>query len=722
MRTLTFGFPSIFACLVLGATAVAAETVFWVSPAGKDQNDGSKAAPVATVARAAELVRSARVARPAEAVTVWLGEGTYPLLDGFAFGPEDSGTAAAPVVWRGVERARVRFIGARPVGLDRLSPVRDPALLARMVKEARGKVMELDLTSEGLRLTKAFPDYQREPADLLAVFSEGRRLALSRWPNGEYGYTTMKRVVDSGSFKARQAEGGVFEYREDRPERWLTAVAEGGAWVRGFWRVPWTAETLRVQTIDPAARTIGLAVSVSDGIGSKYSKLVEGTRVGDGKESWFALNLLEEIDQPGEWSVDFKRGKLFIWLPVSTRNSPLFIADSAAPLLRFDGVSFFTLRDVTLGLNAGDGITITNGEAVQIAGCTLTGVVKRGIVIRDGSKHRVQSCDVFEIGLTGLDLLGGDRRTLSPSGFEILNNHFYRIALNAPLPALTVGSSASNQKIVGARVAYNRIHDTSYSGITFAGNDNVFEFNEIYRVGLDGGDLGSFYTTGGWTSRGNVVRGNFLHHSENANAIYADDGSSGLLVEDNLIYRTESGIFIGGGHDHIVRRNTIVSTPRAFHVDDRGVSRKYVATDRRLRGDLDSVPYTESPWRERYPALLSILDRDPSVPQGNVLTGNFSVGCTTLARRSGRPETLTGFTIADNKELADAAVFKNAAALDFTSPASAGLPEFSLARYGLQRDSFRRTLPERDMQLLREGDTRRKAFDSQQDVDAYKRP
>ena len=171
-----------------------------------------------------------------------------------------------------------------------------------------------------------------------------------------------------------------------------------------------------------------------------------------------------------------------------------------------------------------------------------------------------------------------------------------------------------------------------------------------------------------------------------------------------------------------MRRNTIVSTPRAFHVDDRGVSRKYVATDRRLRGDLDSVPFTESPWRERYPALLSILEADPAVPRGNLLTGNFVVGCTTLARRSGRPETLTGFTIADNKELADAAVFKDAAALDFTATASAGLPAFSLSRFGLQRDAFRRTLPERDMRLLREGDTRRKAFDSQQDVDAYKRP
>jgi hypothetical protein len=66
-------------------------------------------------------------------------------------------------------------------------------------------------------------------------------------------------------------------------------------------------------------------------------------------------------------------------------------------------------------------------------------------------------------------------------------------------------------------------------------------------------------------------------------------------------------------------------------------------------------------------------------------------------------------------------VFKDPAALNFSSSANSGLPAVSLDRYGLQLDEFRRELPARDMKLLRDGDTRRKAFDSQQDVEAYKR-
>ena len=708
-------------CVLLAAASCAAETTIWVSPKGDDANSGSRLSPVTSLPRAAELVRAARLSSPAEPVTVWLGAGTYPLLDGLSLSEADSGTAAAPVTWRGMDRDSVRIVGARPVSSSQLRPLKDPALLARLVPEARGKVLELDLDAVGIRHASRFPDYQRDPADLCALFFDGRRLPLSRWPNGDYGYTTIKRVLKSGSFKANQPEGGVFEYREDRPARWQTALADSGVWVRGFWRVPWVAETLRVGAIDPKSKTITLAVSTSNGIGSKYSKLVNDTRVGDGKEGWFALNLLDEIDQPSEWAVDFKRRKLYLWPPAKPATGRLLIADNAAPLLVFAGASHITFRDVTLGRQMGDGVTITDGDSIQLAGCVLDGIVRRGVVIRGGTGHRVQSCDITEVGLAAIDLLGGDRATLAPSVHEIVNNHLWRIALNAPAPAIIAGLDVKTQQLVGARIAHNRIHDTTYSGIHFAGNDNVLEFNELYRLGLDGGDLGGLYTTGGWTSRGNVVRGNFIHHSENANAIYMDDGDSGLLVEDNLIYRVESGIFIGGGHDHLVRRNLIMDSKRALHVDDRGIARKYTPTDSRLRGDLDSVPYTESPWREKYPALVGILDTDTTVPSGNILTGNFAVGCPTLVRRSGHEETLNGFAFTDNLEVADLAVLADPTGLNFKAIAGSGLPAVSLDRYGLQLDEFRRTLPERDMKLLKEGDTTRKTFDSQQDVEAYKR-
>ena len=89
-----------FLLFLISADLACAEITLWVAPSGNDATgSGAKAAPVATIQRAAVMVRAARVAKPVEPVTVWLGEGTYPLLNGLVFGEADSGTAAAPA-WR----------------------------------------------------------------------------------------------------------------------------------------------------------------------------------------------------------------------------------------------------------------------------------------------------------------------------------------------------------------------------------------------------------------------------------------------------------------------------------------------------------------------------------------------------------------------------------------------------------------------------------------------
>jgi hypothetical protein len=711
----------LFTLALAAATGASAATEIWVSPSGQDSAAGTAAAPVASLKRAAELVRAARTAQPAAPVTVWLQPGDYAVLDTFSFTAPDSGTVDARVTWRGVDRAKTRLLGARTLDRALLKPLKDPALLERVAPEARGKILEFDLGARPVRFATKIPDYVRDELNLFALFFNGRRLPLSRWPNGEYGYTTMKRVLSSGNWTANKPDGGTFEYREDRPARWTAAVAENGVWLRGFWRVPWVAETLRVGKIDPTAKTITFAISTSQGIGSKYSQLVDNTRVGDGKESWFALNLLEEIDQPGEWSVDFVRKKIYLYPPAGWESGELALSDNNRPILAANGASYVTFRDLTFALQMGDGVSITGGESIELAGCRVEGIARRGIVIRGGRDHVVRSSDLTEIGLTAIDVLGGDRKTLTPARHQILNNHIWRVALGGPVPALTAGLDINRNQIVGVRIAHNRIHDATYGGITFAGNDNVIEHNEIYRIGLDGGDLGGLYTNSGWTSRGNVLRKNFIHHAENANAVYIDDGTCGVLIEDNLTYRTESGVFIGGGSDNLAHGNILVAAHHAIHVDDRGVARKYVATDPRLRRDLDSVPYQAPPWAQKYPRLVKILETDPSVARGNDLSANFIVGSEKASRRSGKPETLVGFVFANNVEFPLSA-FKDPASLDFTlTDPKSGLPIINIASYGLQIDEHRPTLPARDLELLRTGDTKRKKFDSQQDVNAYPR-
>ena len=78
-------------------------------------------------------------------------------------------------------------------------------------------------------------------------------------------------------------------------------------------------------------KTITLSASVPNGIGSKYGPMVGGTRLGDGKEQYFAFNLLEKIDSSGEWSYDFRTNTILFWPPASD-VAEMLLANLAKPV------------------------------------------------------------------------------------------------------------------------------------------------------------------------------------------------------------------------------------------------------------------------------------------------------------------------------------------------------------------------------------------------------
>jgi hypothetical protein len=568
---------------------------------------------------------------------------------------------------------------------------------------------------------------------VLEVHCDGQILPQSRWPNS--GYTTMARVLDSGDFQTRGKRGGRFVYRDDRPANWTRALKDGGVWLRGFWRVPWVIEGVQVASIDATNRVITLAAPVARGIGSKYTREVNGTRAGDGKESWHAINLIEEIDTPGEWAIDFRRQLLVIW-PPATRDAaaPLELCIDREPVIALTETSHVRLQGLTVEGRLGDGITVRGGDGVLIAGCTVRRLGGTGILVRGGSRHRLVSNDIHDTGRSGIDLTGGDRRTLTPSAHEVLNNHVHHVSRDFPVAAVIVGYQPANGRndraeVVGVRVANNRIHDASNAGVYYGGAENTFEYNDVYRVGLDSGDLGGFYSTGGWTTFGNVLRHNFVHDSPNANAFYLDDGDSGDLVISNVVYRTSTGGFVGGGHFNEIRANFFIECSRAgAHVDARGASRGYTLTDPRLRTDLDSVHPSESPWKERFPQIAEITANDPTLPRGVVIAGNMFVDCAEPVRLGGKPSELQGVTVKDNLLTGSLADFVDPATLNFAlRPGAAafqslpGIESVPMDRIGLQIDEYRREVPPRGSAAGTTADPKAAGFDSVRDIEASNR-
>ena len=256
-------------------------------------------------------------------------------------------------------------------------------------------------------------------------------------------------------------------------------------------------------------------------------------------------------------------------------------------------------------------------------------------------------------------------------------------------------------------------------------SENLFELNEVYRIGMNSGDLGGFYGYCGFTGFGNVMRNNFVHHSMNGNAFYMDDGTSGATVTGNVAYKCAMGVLMGGGHYNHFDHNIIIDCTKGIHIDDRGVSRKYTLEDTRLGGDVRSVSPDQSPWKEKHPELAALVaGLETTIPKGDSVIGNVLINCTTPIELP-KPENAGGVEQKGNVTEGSLAEFTDADNFDFSlKPGSTlvaaieGFPPIPFQQIGLQIDEYRKSIPTRDMKLLKEGDTTKRKFSSTTDIEA----
>ncbi len=668
-----------------------------------------------------------RKVNPSAVIRIELAGGLHVLEQSLSLDSWISGTPDHPTTLTSVPGQRAQLALAKCLNRQDFQPITDPALLARLPEEARGKVVSLDLRQHGIQVaTPADVDVKHQTLELIV---DDKRLPLSSWPNQHYA--KMGEVLDRGMPPAEV--GGTFRFTDARVLRWQHAMDDGGVWLRGFWRVPWTRQSLRVKEIKAKEQTIQFSRPIAGGIGSKYGTAKKGQV---GEESWQAVNLLEEIDQPGEWAVNTRQQRLDVWLPDHIKQPAMLLAARKEPLLRCRNVSHLSIQGLSFVAALGRHIEINAGEDVVVAGCEFRNSGDCAIAVTGGTRHQILANDIAQAGREGVRCYGGERRTLKRSDHRIENNWIHDIGIHAPVPAVVIGEY-TRAEAVGMFVRRNRIHDVPNGGIVFAGNDHLIEENEIYRIGLGSNDIGGIYTNSAWTGRGTVIRNNWIHHSPSANGIYMDDGSCGSVIEQNVIWHCATGVFIGGGHDQLVRANVAIRCDRALHVDSRGVSRNYSITNDYYAKDLESVPHDSEPWRSRYPELLTLLAGDTRRPQRVLLRDNVAIACAQPLRLSGKEADFAAVQRGQLVNLSDARDVEHADTMQVTIPREvlpsvADFVAIDTSRLGLRRDDRRSVLPTRDVAALRQLDSftpfakkesaaKHAVFDSQIDVDASNR-
>ena len=604
-------------------------STFYVAPNGSDQWSGTLAAPnasrtdgpFATLHGARDAIRRLKSdARTDGGLTVIVRGGTYELTRTFVLNAWDSGTKNSPVVWKAKKGEQVVLTGGTRI--TGFHPVTDGSVLQRLDPAARSHVVVTNLKQQGIT---DFGVIAQRGSPGLEFFFNGKRMTPARWPNAgwlriadvpQYGDSLYNKGLDRERRFNNVPVGrhyGRISYEGDRPRRWKDPSS---VFLHGYWTWDWSDSFQRVQSIDTDRREITLAEPHHH---YGYTK----------NQRYYYLNILEELDAPGEWYLDRSTGDLFFWPPSGLEQGRSVVSLLESPMTALDSTQFVTLRGFTFEQSRGEGVRITGGAHNVLAGCTFRQLGGEAVIVDGGSDNGVRSCDLYDLALAGIRLIGGDRKTLTPGHNFAVNNHIHDYS-----QWLRTGQYAVFLDGVGNRVAHNKIHNAPFEAMYLRGNDHVIEFNEIHNVCQETGDAGAIHTGRDWTWRGNVIRYNYFHDLKGPGlhgvmAAYLDDWSSGFTIEGNVFYKAGRAAFIGGGRDNTVDNNIFVDCSPSVHVDARGLgwaSYYFDGSNTWLFDHLKAMNYRKPPYSVRYPKLLTLLNDQPRIPKGNAITHNVSYG------------------------------------------------------------------------------------------------
>lgn len=663
---------------------------FYVAPNGSDAHPGTLERPFATLERARQAVRGLKAQQglPKGGVAVLIRGGIYPVRGTLRLTEEDSGTPEAPVVYQAYPGERPIFTGG--LRLERFEPVREANILRRLPQEARDKVVQADLKALGLEELpplvlggfasgRGFRTYP-----VMELYWNGSPLPLARWPN--QGFVRIEGVSDENPILSHGRKGtatGPLFFPHERLSRW---AEEPEVLLYGYWFWDWADSYERVERIDPTTGALYLE--------KPYSRY--GFAPG---QPFYALNLLCELDAPGEWYLDRQSGRLYLYPPGDVEEAVIELSVFPEPMVIMENVSHVRWEGITWELGAGDAIHVRGGRGCLFAGCTLRRFGGDALVLRDGLEHGVLSCDIHTLGRGAVVLASGDRKTLTPGRSFVENCHIHHLSRidHTYTPAVLLSG-------VGNRVAHNLVHDIPSSAFRVGGNEHRIEYNEVFRVVLESDDQGGVDMFGDPTFRGNLFRFNFWHHIGGWEdpkrtpplgraGIRLDDAISGNIIYGNIFYRASSGrigfggVQIHGGKDNIVDNNLFLECRAAISFSPWPAQRwrEFVA-GRLEKPDIDRALYLA-----RYPELARLEES----PNANWIYRNVVVGCETFLHRDSQANAI-GFNWLGPAEAAIEVLRPGHFRLRPDAPfwSAIGFRPIPIDRIGLYPDRFRSRLPE----------------------------
>ncbi len=514
----------------------------------------------------------------------------------------------------------VNFCAAKKLEKDGFVSVSDKAVLAKIPESASENVLEYTLAETP-------PIYTADTTP--GLFADGRIQQIAKYPND--GYTSVKSSVQeySGGFSDSEYTQVVLY---DDAGNWSGAKY---AYAEGYFAHDYDYRKVKVAGFDDTSKRLTTEGAHRIDL-DVYPQNPRRLRI---------VNLLEELDSPGEWYYDRDMSKLY-WYPADFEDiNEIRLTVSENPMLEISKSRNVEVRGMGFSQSTGVGIKAEDTDGFSVDGCSFDGILSDAVLVVSGKNCKIKNC-VFTNGARGIVINSGDFQNLGASGNVVENNILRHMGYG-----FKYGSNvAVRVSDTGGIIKNNTISDCPSTAVSYTGNDIGIYSNEIYNVCSETNDASAVYSGRKYLARGNEICGNYIHdiltdygwssqRDFGGNpllltyAVYLDDGLSHQSVRQNIIKNVPSAFDVNCGQFNVCRDNIVIGTrAAAFYVTSYNINNaQRAAREKSEWAELESNTQSKEIYLGKYPELMLNSEENGiyylAQPANNDVSGNLFVSC-----------------------------------------------------------------------------------------------